>query len=153
MGDGKCKRVSFQDESNDEARTCGLRRNRAGGLLRGKIIFLRRYRALREANNLTSRGHLIGLKCETSRANRINDSSLWRYFYFYSNVNSQPAFHRATKSQSQIHLSRRQLATGRIESARQIVGRVNKAKGGEKAEMDRARKRKSRFWKEEEEEG
>lgn len=63
------------------------------------------------------------------------------------------AFYRATKSQSQIHLSRRQLATGRIESARQIAGRVNKAKEGEKAEMDRVRKRKSRFRKEEEEEG
>lgn len=33
---------------------------------------------------------------------------------------------------SQIHLSSRQLVTGRIESARQIVGRVNKAKVEEK---------------------
>lgn len=37
-----------------------------------------------------------------------------------------------SQSQSQIHLSWRQLATGRIESARQIVGRVNKAKVEEK---------------------
>jgi len=41
------------------------------------------------------------------------------------------------------------LATERIEFARQIVGRVNKAKGGEKAERDgsraRVRERKSRF--------
>lgn len=46
---------------------------------------------------------------------------------------------RGTKSQSQIHLSRGQLATGRIEFARQIAGRVNKAKGGEKAKRDESR--------------
>lgn len=53
-----------------------------------------------------------------------------------------------------IHLSRKQLATGRIESARQIVGRVNKAKGGEKENRVRARecthsRGRGRRWKDE----
>lgn len=68
-------------------------------------------------------------------------------FLFQHQRFNPPTFPNATKSQSQIHLSSRQLATGRIESARQIVGRVNKAKVEEKERDEsraRARERKGR---------
>lgn len=69
---------------------------------------------------------------------RKNQRFVETFLFLRQRAHVRRYFATPQKSQSQIHLSRRQLATGRIESARQIVGRAQiKQKEEKKGETAR----------------